>query len=141
EGLDTGPVYLDERVPIGAKTTSGELHKILAQRGAALLLKALEGIAAGTLKSRPQPTGGATYAKKLKREEGDLDWRKPAAELERAIRAFDPFPGCHFAFKDERIRVLAAEIAENTKPAPPGTVLDGNLAIACGQGGLRLRRL
>ncbi|MGA2088068.1 MAG: methionyl-tRNA formyltransferase [Stellaceae bacterium] len=141
EGLDTGPVYLTERVPIGAKTTSGELHKLLAERGAALLLKALDGISAGTLKSRPQPAQGMTYAKKLKREEGDLDWRKPAAELERAIRAFDPFPGCYFIFKDERIRVLAAETAENTKPAPPGTVLDGNLAIACGQGALRPVRL
>jgi len=141
EGLDTGPVWLSERVSIGAKTTSGELHKILAERGAALLLKALEGISAGTLKSRPQPSQGATYAKKLKREEGDLDWRKPAAKLERAIRAFNPFPGCHFTYKDERIRVLAAEFAENVKPAPPGTVLDGNLAIACGQGALRLVRL
>ena len=141
EGLDTGPVYLTDRVPIGAKATSGELHKILAERGAALLLKALEGIAAGTLKSRPQPSEGATYAKKLKREEGNLDWRKHAAELERAIRAFDPFPGCHFTYKDERIRVLAAEIAETSKPAPPGTVLDGNLAIVCGQGALRLVRL
>lgn len=141
EGLDTGPVWLAERVPIGAKTTSGELHKILAQRGAALLLKALEGISAGTLKSRPQAAEGATYAKKLKREEGDLDWRKHASELERAIRAFDPFPGCHFTYKDERIRVLAAEIAEKAKPAPPGTVLDGDLAIACGQGALRLKRL
>jgi len=141
EGLDTGPVFLSERVPIGAKTTSGELHKLLAERGAALLLKALEGISAGTLKSRPQPAEGVTYAKKLKREEGDLDWRKPAPELERAIRAFEPYPGCHFTYKDERIRVLAAGIAENAKPAPPGTVLDGNLVIACGQGALRLLRL
>ncbi len=141
EGLDTGPVWLVERVPIGAKTTSGELYKLLAERGAALLLNALEGISAGTLKSRPQAAEGATYAKKLKREEGDLDWRKPAPELERAIRAFDPFPGCHFTYKDERIRVLAAEIAENAEPAPPGTVLDGDLAIACGQGALRLMRL
>ncbi len=141
EGLDTGPVFLTERVPIGARTTAGELHKILAERGAALLLKALEGISAGTLKSRPQPAQGASYAKKLKREEGDFDWRKPAAELERTIRAFVPFPGCHFTSKDERIRVLAAEIAGTSKPAPPGTVLDGNLAIACGQGALRLVRL
>jgi methionyl-tRNA formyltransferase len=141
EGLDTGPVWLAERVPIGAKTTSGELHKILAELGSALLLKALEGISAGTLKPRPQPAQGVTYAKKLSRQESLLDWRKSAVELERAIRAFEPFPGCHFTYQDERIRVLAAEIAEAPKPSPPGTVLDGKLAIACGQGALRLLRL
>jgi methionyl-tRNA formyltransferase len=141
EGLDTGPVFLSERVPIGAKTTAGELHKILAEQGSVLLLKALEGIAAGTLKPRPQPAQGTTYAKKLKRQESELDWRKSAVELERTIRAFEPFPGCHFIYKGERIRVLAAEIIEPAKPSPPGTVLDGKLAIACGQGALRLARL
>jgi methionyl-tRNA formyltransferase len=141
EGLDTGPVWLSQRVPIGAKTTSGELHKILAERGAALLLKALDGISAGTLKPQPQPPQGATYAKKLTRQESALDWRKPAPELERTIRAFEPFPGCHFTYQDERIRVLAAEIIEPPKQSPPGTVLDGNLTIACGQGALRLTRL
>jgi methionyl-tRNA formyltransferase len=141
EGLDTGPVYLTGHVLIGAKTSAGELHKILAERGSALLLKALDGISAGTLKPQPQPSQGATYATKLTRRESELDWRKSAAELERAIRAFDPFPGCHFTYKDERIRVLAAEIIEPPKRSPPGTVLDGNLMIACGEGALRLMRL
>ncbi len=141
EGLDTGPVYLTARVPIGAKTTAGELQKMLAEQGSALLLKVLDGISAGTLKPQKQPAQSATYAKKLSREESALDWRKPALELERAIRAFDPFPGCHFTYKDERIRVLAAEIIESPKQSPPGTVLDGTLAIACGQGTLRLTRL
>ncbi|HXM84567.1 MAG TPA: methionyl-tRNA formyltransferase [Stellaceae bacterium] len=141
EGLDTGPVWLAERVPIGAKTNSGELHKVLAERGSALLLKVLEGISAGTLKPRPQAAQGVSYAKKLSRQESLFDWRKSAMELERTIRAFEPFPGCHFTYKDERIRVLAAEIAAPPKPSPPGTVLDGKLAVACGQGALRLLRL
>jgi len=141
EGLDTGPVYLTKHVPIGPKTTSGELHKILAGEGAALLLQALEGISAGNLTPKNQPAQGATYAKKLSRQEAAMDWRKSAVELERDIRAFDPFPGSYFTWNNERIRVLAAELATNTKPAAPGTVLDVKLTIACGEGALRLTRL
>jgi methionyl-tRNA formyltransferase len=140
-GLDTGPVYLTRRVPIGAKTTSGELHKILAGEGATLLLQALEGIQAGNLTPKPQPAQGVTYAKKLSRQEAAMDWRKSAVELERAVRAFDPFPGSYFTWNDERIRVLAAESGANPESAAPGTVLNGKLTIACGEGALRLTRL
>jgi methionyl-tRNA formyltransferase len=141
QGLDTGPVYLTGRVPIGSKTASGELYKILAGEGAALLIQALEGIEAGTLKPKPQDSQGVTYAKKLSRQESLLDWRKSAGELEREIRAFDPFPGSYFTWNNERISVLAAGLASSPKSAAPGTVLDGKLTIACGQGALRLTRL
>ena len=136
QGLDTGAMLLTERVTIGPRTTAAELHETLAERGARLVVAALAGRDAGTLMPRPQPTEGVTYAKKLRRDEGRLDWRLPAAALERAIRALNPAPGVWFESR-ERIKVLAAEVAPGRAGAVPGTVLDGTLAIACGDGALR----
>ena len=140
-GLDTGPILLQEAVPIGAETTGQSLHDALAALGAKLILPALAGVAAGTLAPRPQPEAGVTYAKKLRREEGALDWRRDAADLERAVRAFDPWPGAWFELQGERIKVLQAALAEAAPGAAPGTVLDARLAVACGEGALRLLRL
>ncbi|HEX3884284.1 MAG TPA: methionyl-tRNA formyltransferase [Stellaceae bacterium] len=134
-GLDTGPILLQEKMPIGLATTAGELTDSLAALGARLMVAALD----TNLSPRPQPDEGAVYAKKLRREEAALDWRLPAAALERQIRAFDPFPGSHFTLGNERIRVLAAELAEGS--GAPGTVLDTSLTIACGDGALRPTRL
>jgi methionyl-tRNA formyltransferase len=135
EGLDTGPILCRAAVPIGRATTASELHDRLAALGARLVVEALDSLAEGRLEPQPQPAEGATYAKKLKREEGELDWRRPAAELERAVRALNPWPGVWFTLGGERIKVLAAELASGE--GPPGTVLDGRLAIACGEGALR----
>ena len=137
EGLDTGAMLAAEAVPIGAKTTAQQLHDTLAALGARLLVDTLEGLAQGRVAARPQPAAGATYAKKLRREEGALDWRRPALELERTVRAFDPWPGTWFEQGPDRIRVLAAELADAQSGAAPGTVLDDRLAVACGQGALR----
>ena len=139
-GLDTGPVLLSESVPLGPETTATSLHDQLAALGARLIVRALAGRADGTLASRPQPAEGVTYAKKLGRDEGRLDWSKPAAELERAVRALNPAPGVWFERAGERIKVLAASLADPAD-APPGTVLHDALAIACGTGALRLTRL
>ena len=79
EGLDTGPILLAEATPIGPKTTARDLHDRLAAMGARLVVAALDGVAAGRLSPKPQPATGATYAKKLRREEGALDWHRPAA--------------------------------------------------------------
>jgi methionyl-tRNA formyltransferase len=136
EGLDTGPILLQETVPIGPQTTAGELSEQLATLGARLMPTALDGVARGTLGARPQPHQGVTYAAKLRREEAWLDWRKPAAALERQVRAFDPWPGAYLLGRGERIRVLRAELHATTAAAP-GTILDANLTIACGAGGLR----
>jgi methionyl-tRNA formyltransferase len=136
-GLDTGPILSAEAVPIGPTTTAQQLHDRLAELGARLLVTTLDGVAQGRVAPRPQPADGATYAKKLRREEGALDWRRPAPELERAVRAFDPWPGAWFERGGERVRVLAAELADAPPAAAPGTVLDDRLAIACGQGALR----
>ncbi|HXQ49706.1 MAG TPA: methionyl-tRNA formyltransferase [Stellaceae bacterium] len=136
EGLDTGPVLLAEPVPIGPATTAAELHDTLAERGAALMLRALEGLAAGTLAPHPQPAEGATYARKIGREEGRLDWCLPAVALERRVRALNPSPGTWFEH-GERIRLLAASVEPERAGAAPGTVLDDALTIACGEGALR----
>ena len=139
-GLDTGPMLLKEAVPIGPKATAQELHDRLAALGASLVVRALAGLAAGTLAALQQPAEGVTYAKKLAREEGRLDWRKTAAELERAVRALNPAPGVWLEHGGERIKVLAAEIVAAASGAP-GTVLDAALTVACGSGALRLTRL
>jgi methionyl-tRNA formyltransferase len=141
EGLDTGPILLRQAVPIGPKTNAGELTERLAGLGTRLIIEALDGVAAGRLVARPQPETGATYAPKLRREEAQLDWREPAARLERQVRAFDPWPGAFFYLGEERIRVLSAEAEPRSTAEPPGTVLDERLSIACGEGVLRPLRL
>ncbi len=140
EGLDTGPILLREAVPIGATATAAELHDRLAEVGARLMVAALDGLDAGRLEARPQPAEGVTYAAKLKPGEGHLDWRRPAAELERAVRAFSPWPGAFFEAGGERVKVLAAEVVAGAPGAQPGTVIDARLTVACGAGALRLTR-
>ena len=141
EGLDTGPILLQQAIPIAPKMTSGELSDRLAALGTELILAALDGVMRGTLVARPQPSAGVTYAAKLRREEARLDWRLPAIALERQVRAFDPWPGAYFCGRGERIRVLQAEADERSAAAPPGSVLDDRLSVACGKGVLRPSRL
>ena len=98
----------------------------------------------GTLVPRPQPQDGVTYARKIGREEGRLDWRCAATELERQVRAFDPWPGAYFespVAARRTIRVLAAIALPGAAGSAPGTVLDDSLSIACGEGVLRPLRL
>ncbi len=139
EGLDTGPMLLVGGVPITGETTARDLHDILADLGAELMLEALEGIASGTLASKPQPETGATYAHKLERDEGQVDWSLPAEQLERTVRALNPWPGVWFKHQGERIKVLAARI--ETAEGVPGTVVDERLSVACGTGALRPLRV
>ncbi len=134
-GLDTGAMLLRGRVPIGPRTTSADLHDALAALGADLILQALQDPPAPV----PQPAEGATYAPKLTRNSGRLDWTQPAALLDRQVRAFTPWPGAWAALDMETLKVLRAEPAEGA--GPPGTVLDGALRVACGEGALRLLRV
>jgi len=139
EGLDTGPMLLVGRTPITRDTTAQGLHDTLAAMGGNLMVEALEGVASGTLSPTPQPDTGETYARKLERHEGRLDWSLPAEHLERAVRALNPWPGVWFEHGGERIKVLAAETvsAEGT----PGSVIDDRLCVGCGTGALRLLRV
>ena len=146
EGLDTGPWLSRQAVPIGARSTAAELHDRLAALGAEMIVETLEGLAAGRLIPRPQAEDGVTYAAKLSREEGRLDWRRPAAELDLRVRAFSPWPGAFFEGGGERIKVLSAEAVQGpeTGSAPgsaPGTVLVQPLRVICGSGALRLERV
>ncbi|HLJ63100.1 MAG TPA: methionyl-tRNA formyltransferase [Stellaceae bacterium] len=136
EGLDTGPILLARSLEIGEKTTAGALHDRLSRMGAALILEALQ----GPLHLIPQEARGATYAKKLRREEGALDWRQSAAMLERKVRALNPRPGTWFEHGGERIKVLEAAVIKGVRGAA-GTVLDEALTIACGEEGFRPLRL
>jgi methionyl-tRNA formyltransferase len=138
-GLDTGPVYLERRVPIGPRTTTAELHDTLAQAGAALIVEALPGIAAGTLAAVAQAADGITYAHKVEKEEGRIDWTRAAAEIDRQVRALGQVPGCWCEHGGERIKLL--EVLPVAGRGAPGTVLDDALTVACGEGALRLVRL
>ncbi|MEQ8605069.1 MAG: methionyl-tRNA formyltransferase [Marivibrio sp.] len=147
-GLDDGPVILEEPTPITAQTTAGALHDELSQLGARLLLEALDGLQAGTLHPKPQPDEGVTYAPKLEKAEGLIDWSESAVDLDRRVRALTPWPGCFFEREADggeraRIKLIAAKPAAHAlgRPAAPGTILDRHAVIACGKGALRLERV
>ena len=137
-GLDTGPVCRTERVPIGPDTTAGELHDILAERGASLMGRALGELERGALDCTPQPADGITYAAKIDKGETRIDFTKPAREVHNRVRGLSPAPGAWFeAIHDgrtERIKLLRTTLVANAAGAAPGTVLDDALAIACGDG-------
>lgn len=135
EGLDTGPMLLRGTVPIGPRTTTPELHDALAAIGGPLVLRALE----ERPEPVPQPEDGVTYAPKLGKEDGRLDWSESAEALDRRIRALNPWPGTYFRHGADTLRVLEAEPA--TGQGAPGTVLDGGALVACGEGALRLLKL
>ncbi len=134
-GLDTGPILLREAVAIGPADTTGSLHEVLAGVGARLILRAL----AENPPSVPQQDAGATYAPKLAREHGRIDWSRDAAAIERQVRAFDPWPGTFTMLHGGMLKVLAVELADGE--GAPGTVLDDHLRVACGAGAVRLCRL
>jgi methionyl-tRNA formyltransferase len=141
EGLDTGPILLQERLPIGPDDDAGLLHDKLASLGARLIVRALDGAAAGRLTAQPQPLAGVTYAAKLTRDDERLDWRRSAEELARQVRALSPRPGAWFAMNGDRLKVLAGEVMPRTFEVAPGVVLDDRLTIACGHEALRIVRI
>ncbi|WP_268798690.1 methionyl-tRNA formyltransferase [Pseudomonas huanghezhanensis] len=141
-GLDTGPMLLKVSTPITGEDTGGTLHDRLAEMGPPAVLQAIAGLAAGTLTDEVQDDTLATYAHKLNKDEARIDWSRPALELERLVRAFNPWPVCHSTLSGEVLKVLAAHIAEGQ--GEPGTILSATkdgLIVACGQNALRLTRL
>jgi len=139
-GVDTGAMLMKESVAITDKTTAQSLQRDLAGIGARLIVRALADLAAGKLKPTPQPEEGACYAAKLTREDGKIDWTKPASEIERQIRALTPWPGCFFSLKGENVKALAATIVAD-KTGAPGTLLDERFTVACGKQALRFDRV
>ncbi len=136
EGLDTGGVFAHTVLPITPQTTAATLHDAMAAAGATLLADHLEALAARKLPCIAQPIEGVTYAKKLEKAESLIDWADPAVVLERRLRAFTPWPGLQFTLGGEQIKLLQAEVV--TQSGPPGTLLDDQFTIACGEGALRL---
>ena len=139
-GLDTGPVAMIERAPIGPDTTAGELHDRLMGLGADLMVRALAALSRGGLTFTPQPAEGAVYAPKITNEEARIDWSRPAAAIHNQVRGLSPFPGA-FAMPDlgrgpERLKVLRSALGPGE--GPPGALLDGEGLIACGEGAVRL---
>ena len=139
EGLDTGAILMLDKIKITRETTGESLHDKLSEAGSVLIIRALEALVKGAIKPIEQLDDGVTYAKKLKRSEGHINWREPAADIERLIRAFTPWPGSWFEVKGERIKILSAKV--NQVDGPPGTVMDDKLTISCGVSGLKLEAL
>jgi len=141
-GLDTGPMLLKSVTAITADDTGGSLHDRLAELGPPAVIQAIAGLAAGTLQGEVQDDSLATYAHKLNKDEARIDWSRPAVELERLIRAFNPWPICHSTLNGEALKVLAANLAD--AQGAPGQILaaskDG-LIVGCGEGALCLTRL
>lgn len=140
EGLDTGPVAMTERVAISPDMTAGELHDTLMETGAALMVRALDALERGELRLSPQDEDGATYARKISKEESRIDWSAPADEVHNRIRGLSPFPGawCEMAAggRAERVKLLRSTLADGS--GRPGEILDDALAVACGEGAVRL---
>ena len=147
-GLDTGPMLLTHELAITEDMTGGDLHDLLADAGAAALMTALAQIEAGTARPTPQPMDGATYAAKLSKTEARIDWARPAREIARQVRAFNPWPVAETRFQGEQLRVHRAQAHSGRAIADavaPGLVLGlddaGALRVRCGEGELAIVEL
>lgn len=143
KGLDTGPVAMVERVPIGPRDTAGELTERLSRLGADLMVRALGGVQRGSLTLAPQPDEGITYARKIDKAEAAIPWDAPAAAVRNHIHGLNPMPGAYgtiaLGAAPERLKVLEAEVVEGE--GAPGTILDDALTVACGEGAVRLLKV
>jgi methionyl-tRNA formyltransferase len=163
-GLDTGPVLLQRRLGISSDHTTGTLREALAALGAAALLEALEGLSRGTLQPHVQPGEGATYAPKIAKAEAHIDWTRDALQIERQVRAFNPWPIAETRFEGEQLRIFAAraigsaaahpasasggsdanEQSKGLKSADPGSIVavhDGAMFVQCGRGCLAVTQV
>ena len=138
-GLDTGEMLSTEATTIGADDTGATLHDRLAATGAHLVVQGLHALAQGTLRPQAQPAEGVTYAHKIDKAEAAIDWQAPAEQIERRVRAFDPFPGCTFVWAGQAVKVWRARVLPGQ--GAPGKQIassDDRLVIACGHGALEL---
>jgi methionyl-tRNA formyltransferase len=142
EGLDTGDILLMQRLPIAADDTGGILHDKLAQQAPAALETALDLLAAGNPPREKQDDANATHVRKLTRQDGRIDWTRPAIELDRLIRAFTPWPGTSCVLKDAQMKIHRAQVIPNADACPsPGTIVSANadgIIVSCGSGLLNL---
>jgi methionyl-tRNA formyltransferase len=143
-GLDTGPVFLERVVPIGPQETGGSLHDRLAALGGTAIVEVLDELAVNSTRSRPQSEDGVTYAAKIDKAEALIDWRGEAAEIERKVRAFNPWPVAETRLEGEQLRIYRARATEAPGAAEPGMIAEiraDSLVVACGRGYLALTEL
>jgi methionyl-tRNA formyltransferase len=141
-GLDTGDVAMAERLPISDAMTASDLHDALARLGADLMVRAMAALDRGALQLTKQSEQGVTYAAKIDKAEARIDWSRPAREVLRHIHGLSPFPGAWSEIaggEASRLKVLRCELAKGS--GVPGTVLDDQLTIACGDGAIRIIEL
>jgi methionyl-tRNA formyltransferase len=145
-GLDTGPMLLTRRTPIGPREHGGSLHDRLAGLGAEAIVAAIADWQAGQVAAQPQPRDGATYAAKIRKDEARIDWAQPAVAIDRQVRAFNPWPVAETTWAGKQLRVWQAEPdpVELREGASPGAVIEsaaGRLVVATGAGALRLTQV
>jgi methionyl-tRNA formyltransferase len=141
EGMDEGDILLQRPVPIEAIDTSESLGERLARVGAAALLEAIAGIKGGTLTPRRQDSAAATYAPRITKEMGRVDWTKPSVLLEREVRAFQPWPAAHTSLWGKQLKLLGARVGGESISAAPGTVVTSDpsgITVGTGDGTLVL---
>ncbi len=140
-GLDVGPVYAQYPTSVREDDTAGRLRDRLAALGAQALIETLDRIGAGTATARPQDAALATYARRIEKSEARIDWRLAAEDLERRVRAFNPWPIAESRWRGQQLRVWSAHVVEREMPARPGEVIKlplAPLAVACGINALAL---
>jgi methionyl-tRNA formyltransferase len=130
-----------EQVAIGPDTTAGELHDVLARRGADLMVRAIAALERDSLTLTPQSETGATYAPKIEKSETRIDWSKPWRKVHDHCRGLSPFPGAWFAIDGGASRIKVLRTTRGEGSGEPGTVLDDALTIACGDGSVRIVEL
>jgi methionyl-tRNA formyltransferase len=144
KGLDTGDILLCEREPIHPEDTAGALHDRLSVKGAEVLIETLNSYTEKTIQPQPQNHDLATYAPMLTKDDGLINWNKPARELECFVRGVTPWPGAYTFWDDKRLRIFRSEPIDADTSEPPGTVLPGfpdELRIASGDGILSIREI
>jgi methionyl-tRNA formyltransferase len=139
EGLDTGPIAMAERLPIDPDVTTGDLHDRLARLGADLMVRALGALERASLTLTPQAQDGVTYAAKIDKGETRIIWARQWQEVHNHIRGLSPFPGAWFEHDGARIKVLRTTRGEGS--GAPGTLLDDQFTVACGDGAVRILEL
>ncbi|HSS46987.1 MAG TPA: methionyl-tRNA formyltransferase, partial [Burkholderiales bacterium] len=143
EGLDTGPVLMQERIPIAADDNAQSLHDKLARLGGESIVRALRALERGQLRPQPQPATGASYAAKVQKTEAQINWQGAASQIERAVRAFNPQPGAYTMLNGETLKIWKTRL-DYQAHGKPGEVIsadDRGIVVACGSGGLRIEEL
>jgi methionyl-tRNA formyltransferase len=145
-GMDTGDILQTEKMPLGPDMTMGEVHDALAEMGGRLIIKTVEALRNGTLTRTPQNHAEATYAPMVSKEDGIIDWSRPAGEIHNLVRGMNPFPAASTVFNGEKLKIFvtAADMGRSAGNAAPGTVLTadaGGIAVAAGEGVVIIKEL